>query len=276
MKNYSFEQIASALGNLIDEKLRCVEPETVNLLRKAREKEENEQAKWALDTILENASISSSQSCFACQDCGLALVFVSIGRDARLNCDLTEAINEGVRRGYRSARKSCAHPLTRLNTGDNTPAVIYTEIVTGENLEISFLAKGAGSENTSAVYMLTPSKGEDGIVSAVVDCVKKAGANPCPPIVLGVGVGGTMDKACVLSKKALIRKTGEPSSDERVKKLEQRILGEVNALKIGAQGLGGNTTCLAVMMETFPTHIGMLPVAVTIQCHSVRHGKIVL
>lgn len=276
MKTYSFEQIASALSELIDGKLKSVEPETIALLRAAYEKESSKSARWALKTVLENAETASKQACFACQDCGLALIFVTLGREARLECDLEAAVNEGVRRGYKDARKSCAHPLTRLNTGDNTPAIIYTELTDGDGLEIAYLAKGAGSENMSAVYMLTPSKGEDGIVAACVDCVKKAGANPCPPVILGVGVGGTMDKAALLSKKALLRPTGQPSSDERARALEERVLAEVNALNIGAQGLGGDTTALAVAVETFPTHIGTLPVAITVQCHSARHGKIVL
>ncbi len=276
MKEFGFEYIASSLASLIDETLRSVEEETVNLLHSALEREDSEPCRWALESIIENADITKRENCFACQDCGLALVFVSLGRDAKLTCSLEDAINEGVRRGYRDARKSCAHPLTRLNTGDNTPAIIYTDIVEGEYLEISYLAKGAGSENMSKVYMLTPSKGENGIIDSVVDCVKSAGANPCPPLVIGVGVGGTMDKASVLSKRALLRKTGKPSEDETVAQLERKILTKVNETGVGAQGLGGKTTALSVAVETFPTHIGMLPVAVTIQCHSVRHGKITL
>lgn len=276
MKTYGYDTIADALSGLIREKLCTVEKEALLLTQAALEKETCPAAAWALETIVENANIARENRFFACQDCGIALVFAYVGRNARLDCDLTEAINEGVRRGYRDARKSVADPLTRLNTGDNTPAVIYTEIVEGDGLTLEWMAKGAGSENMSAVYMLTPSKGEDGIVQSAVDCVKKAGANPCPPVILGVGVGGTMDKAAVLSKKALMRNTGEPSPDPQVAKLEKRILDAVNALKTGAQGLKGDTTALAVQMETFPTHIGMLPVAITVQCHSVRHGKITL
>ena len=276
MKNLTFEQIADALSELIRKKLCSVEPQTVELLRQAAAKERGDAAKWALNAIIENAEIARKNRCFACQDCGLALVFVTLGNEVKLDFDLNDAINEGVRRGYRDARKSAAHPLTRLNTGDNTPAVIHTELTSGDGLTIEWLAKGAGSENMSAVYMLTPSKGEEGIINSIVDCVSKAGANPCPPIILGVGVGGTMDKAAVLSKRALLRTTGESSPDERTAKLEREILERVNDLNIGAQGLGGDTTCLAVHMETFPTHIGMLPVAVTVQCHSVRHGKIEL
>ena len=276
MKTYGYDTIAEALSGLIREKLCTVEKEALLLTQAALEKETCPAAAWALETIVENANIARENRFFACQDCGIALVFAYVGRNARLDCDLTEAINEGVRRGYRDARKSVADPLTRLNTGDNAPAVIYTEIVEGDGLTLEWMANGAGSENMSAVYMLTPSKGEDGIVQSAVDCVKKAGANPCPPVILGIGVGGTMDKAAVLSKKALMRNTGEPSPDPQVANLEKRILEAVNALKTGAQGLKGDTTALAVQMETFPTHIGMLPVAITVQCHSVRHGKITL
>ncbi len=276
MKTYGYEQIADALGRLIDGGLRCVEPQAAVLLNTAAAKETCEYARWALNMIKDNAEIAERDGCFACQDCGLAMVFATLGREAALTCDLSDAINEGVRRGYRDARKSAAHPLTRLNTGDNTPAVIYTDITDGDGLVLEWLAKGAGSENMSAVYMLTPSKGEDGIVSCVADCMKKAGANPCPPVVLGIGIGGTMDKAAVLSKRALLRPTGAPSADERAAALEKRILDEINGLNIGAQGLGGDTTALAVHVETYPTHIGMLPVAITVQCHSVRHGKIIL
>ncbi len=275
-KRLNFENIAAPLGELIAHKLCRVENNTESLLKAALSRETNAAAKWALGAIVDNAQTARENNCFACQDCGLALIFIELGREVSLDCSLTEAINEGVRRGYRDARKSAAHPLTRVNTGDNTPAVIYTDIVEGDELKISWLAKGAGSENMSATYMLTPSKGEDGIVAAAVDCVRKAGANPCPPIILGIGVGGTMDKAATLSKRALLRETGESSSDARTASLERRILDEVNALGIGAQGLGGNTTALAVHIETYPTHIGMLPVAVTVQCHSVRHGSVTL
>ena len=276
MKTITFEQIANALGSLIDKSLRSVEPNALSLLQNARITENNENAKWAIDAICENAKICASDKSYPCQDCGLALVFATVGNKLFIDCNLNDAINEGVRRGYASARKSVAHPLTRTNTGDNTPAVIYTELTTSDTLTLSFLAKGAGSENMSKTYMLTPSKGEEGIVSSVVDCVLSAGANPCPPLVLGVGVGGTLDKACYLSKKALLRNSGQPNPDKNVAILEQKILSAVNNTNVGIQGLGGSNTALAVHVETFPTHIGMLPVAVTIQCHSVRHGSIIL
>ena len=274
MKLITSESISAALAELIDKTLRSLEPATINLIDAARKTETSPAASWALDKIAENADIVAARHCYACQDCGLALVFARVGIDAKLDAPLEKSINEGVRRGYKNARKSVADPLTRLNTGDNTPAVIYTETTEGDELELAFLAKGAGSENMSGLYMLTPSKGRDGIINAVLDRVKTAGANPCPPIIVGVGIGGTADKAMILSKKALLRETGEKNPSSDVGALESEILEKINALGIGAQGLGGKTTALAVAVETFPTHIGMLPVAVTIQCHSVRHGKI--
>lgn len=276
MKTYDFDYVADALGRMIDEKLRRVEKGATERIRACAAAETQPAPKWALDCILDNAAAAEKQNCFACQDCGLALVFAEVGRDARLGFDLSAAINEGVRRGYRDARKSCADPLSRKNTGDNTPAIIYTEFTEGDGLRLSWLAKGAGSENMSAVYMLTPSKGRRGIIDAATDCVKRAGANPCPPIILGIGVGGTMDKAAVISKKALLRETGAPHPDPDIAALEREILEKVNALGIGAMGLGGGATALAVHVETFPTHIGMLPVAITVQCHSVRHGSVEL
>ena len=271
---YRCELIADRLASAVDSALKKIDTRVVDMLCAARREETDERAAWALDQIIKNARIAENGNCYPCQDTGVAMLFVRIGTDAQTDGDLTAALTEGVRRGYREARKSIADPLTRLNTGDNTPPVIYYDVTGGNGLEVTFLAKGAGSENMGGVRMLTPSKGRKGIIDAVVGIVRDAGANPCPPILLGVGVGGTMDKACLLSKLALIRECGRPSADPDVALLESEILESVNALGIGAQGLGGNHTALACAVETFPTHIGMLPVAVTIQCHSVRHAHI--
>lgn len=276
MKKISHEQITEKLAALIDYSLKNVETECVNKLREAELSETSVPAKWAFSQLIENARIANQTNSYACQDCGVALIFAELGIDVKLDRPLEESINQGVISGYKNARKSIADPLTRLNTNDNSPAVVYIKTVAGDKLRLTYLAKGAGSENMSSVYMLTPSKGIDGIVNAVSDCVKKAGANPCPPLVVGVGIGGTMDKAAVLSKYALTRKTGQLSADEKIARLENELLEKINALNIGAQGLGGKTTALSVAVETFPTHIGMLPVAVTLQCHSVRHGSIEL
>ena len=271
---YKCEEITEKLAAGIDAALKKVDPDVVRLLEKARAEEDNERAAWALDQIIENDRVAECTDSYPCQDTGVAMLFVMVGQDAAFDGSLEEALQEGVRRGYAEARKSIAHPLTRLNTGDNTPAVVYYELVTGAGLDVKFLAKGAGSENMGGVRMLTPSKGRAGIISAVTEIVREAGANPCPPILLGVGVGGTMEKAALLSKKALLRRSGEPSADAETAALERDILEAVNALGIGAQGLGGRHTALACAAETAYTHIGMLPVAVTVQCHSVRHAHV--
>lgn len=271
---YKCSEITEKLARGIDASLKRVDCRVVDLLRTARAEETNRRAVWALDQILENDEIAERTDSYPCQDTGVAMLFVTVGTDARFDGDLAAALEEGVRRGYAQARKSIAHPLTRINTQDNTPAVIYYDAVSGDGLKVTFLAKGAGSENMGGVRMLTPSKGRQGIIDAVVNIVGEAGANPCPPILLGVGIGGTMDKACVLSKRALLRPCGEPHPDPLVASLEADIISAVNALGIGAQGLGGNHTALACAAEIFPTHIGMLPVAVTVQCHSVRHTEI--
>lgn len=268
---YNCSEITQRLAAAIDGALKKVDGRVLCALREAADAEINERAKWALEQIVENDEIAERTDCYPCQDTGVAMLFVTLGQDAAFDGPLEDALTEGVRAGYREARKSIAHPLTRLNTGDNTPAVIYYDIVRGDGLSVAFLAKGAGSENMGGVRMLTPSKGRVGIINAVTDIVREAGANPCPPILIGVGVGGTMDKAAVLSKKALLRECGEPNADADAAALEREILAAVNALRIGAQGLGGAHTAIACAAEIAHTHIGMLPVAVTIQCHSVRH-----
>lgn len=277
MRSLNTQTIISPLAKAIEHALMNVEESADSLLRSAAETETEPAAKWALSKLVENNEVAKKTCSFACQDTGLAVVFAEVGQDLRLEGRLlSDAINEGVRLGYADARKSVAHPLSRLNTHTNTPAVVHTEIVSGNSLKLTYLAKGAGSENMSKIYMLTPSKGRKGIIDCVVDCVRTAGANPCPPVILGIGIGGTMEKAALLSKKALTRESGKPNGDTDVAALESEILSAVNALGIGAQGLGGSTTALAAAVEIYPTHIGMLPVAVNVQCHSVRHATVIL
>ncbi len=268
---YKCENIIRTLAAGIDGALKKVDGGAVALLERAYAEETNERAKWALGQIIENDKIAEQTDSYPCQDTGVAMLFVKLGQSATFDGALEASLQEAVRRGYAEARKSIAHPLNRLNTGDNTPAVIWYELEEGDGLEVSFLAKGAGSENMGGVRMLTPSKGRKGIISAVTEIVREAGANPCPPIFLGVGVGGTMDKAALLSKRALLRECGRAATESDVAELERDILEAVNGLGIGAQGLGGKHTALACAVETAPTHIGMLPVAVPVQCHSVRH-----
>ncbi len=237
------------------------------------------QAKEILERIIENYEIADNENVPICQDTGVACVFLKIGQDVHIRGDLTEAVNEGVRQGYRDGylRKSVVRdPLDRVNTGDNTPAMLYVELVAGEKIEITVAPKGFGSENMSRIAMLSPSDGLQGVKDFVLKTVEAAGPNPCPPIVVGVGIGGTFDKAALLAKKALLRPVDERNSLPFYAALENELLHEINRLGIGPQGFGGLTTALAVNIETFPTHIAGLPVAVNINCHVTRHMTEVL
>jgi fumarate hydratase subunit alpha len=250
-------------------------------LRSYRETEVSPVGREVLDQILENATIASGEQMPLCQDCGLAVVFLELGQEVHIFGDnLNEAIAEGVRQGYEDGylRKSMVdRPFSaRINTQDNTPPVIHTSIVPGDELRITVAPKGGGSENMSQLGMLKPADGREGVVHFVVESVRRAGANPCPPIIVGVGVGGSAEKAVWLAKHSLLRKVGQPSPDAEVAELEVEILERVNRIGIGPQGLGGHTTALAVHVETFPCHIASLPVAVNIQCHSARHKEAVL
>jgi fumarate hydratase subunit alpha len=237
------------------------------------------QAQEILERIIENYQIAEEENVPVCQDTGVACVFLKVGQDIHIRGDLTQAVNEGVRQGYDEGylRKSVVRdPLDRVNTGDNTPAMLYTEIVPGDKVEITVAPKGFGSENMSRIAMLRPSDGLQGVKDFVLKTIEEAGPNPCPPIVVGVGIGGTFDKAALLSKTALLRPLGERIKSPFYAKLEEELLEEINALGIGPQGFGGLTTALAVNIETFPTHIAGLPVAVNINCHVTRHKTEVL
>lgn len=237
--------------------------------------EENSLAKNILSDLVKNAEIAEKESLPICQDTGMAIIFLKVGQDVHITGDsLTDAINEGVRQGYNKGylRKSVVKdPIRRGNTGDNTPAVIHTEIVSGENIEITVAPKGFGSENMSAIRMLKPSDGEEGVKNFVLETVKKAGSNPCPPVVVGVGIGGSFEKCAYLAKLALTRDIDSSNADEYYKNLEDELLEKINKLDIGPQGFGGKTTALGVNIETFPTHIAGMPVAVNISCHATRH-----
>ncbi len=243
-------------------------------IKKYYEDETWDHAKEILERIIENYQISDKNDQPVCQDTGVACVFLKIGQDVHINGDITEAVNEGVRQGYEEGylRKSVVRdPLDRVNTGDNTPAMMYIEIVPGEEIEITVAPKGFGSENMSKIAMLRPSDGLQGVKDFVIKTVEEAGPNPCPPIVVGVGIGGTFDKAAYLAKKALIRPVNVPNDDAFYADLEKELLEEINNLGIGPQGFGGKTTALAVNIEKYPTHIAGLPVAVNINCHVTRH-----
>ena len=238
-------------------------------------KEESwETASIILDQIIENFNIADENLQPICQDTGLACVFLSIGQDVHIKGNLEEAVNEGVRKGYSQGylRKSVvSDPLNRVNTGDNTPAMIYYDICPGDKIKITVAPKGFGSENMSQIKMLKPSDGIEGVKDFVIKVVEDAGPNPCPPIVVGVGIGGTFDKAAYLAKKALMRPVNQRNSEDFYAELEEELLEKINALGIGPQGFGGRTTALAVNIEKFPTHIAGLPVAVNINCHVTRH-----
>lgn len=278
MKTLQSSEITASVRKLAISASCDLEPDILDNLLAARDKEKSPLAKNALEMLVTNANIASREQIPVCQDTGIGVVFVSIGQKVFVEGDLQEAIQEGIRAGYAEGflRKSVCDPVTRKNTGTNVPAVIHFEIVPGDKLHIGFLPKGCGSENMSGLVMLPPSAGIPGMEDYVVQKVKDAGSNPCPPMVIGVGLGGTFEKAALLAKKSLMRPLGEPNPDAKVAEIEQRILQRVNREGQGVMGWGGVNTALAVHLETYPTHIASLPVAVNIQCHAHRHKEIVL
>lgn len=255
--------------------------DVLEALQRARAEECSATAQAVLDDILQNASIASAQNVAMCQDTGVAYVFAEVGQDVHITGgSLRDAIDKGVADAYSRGffRASVVEDpiFNRSNTRNNTPAIVYTDIVPGNEVRLSALPKGTGSENMSALKMLVPADGAAGIRQFVLETVEKAGPNPCPPLIVGVGVGGMMDYAAVMAKKALLRKTGSPHSDPETAELEAEILAAINDLGLGAGGLGGIRTALAVHIETAPTHIGALPVAVNLQCHAARHAQCVI
>lgn len=259
----------------------CIEanehlPEDVKCaIKTARKEEDGEIAKGILDNIIENYEIADRENVPICQDTGMAVVFMEIGQDVHITGgDLTECVNEGVRQGYTDGylRKSVVKdPIRRGNTGDNTPAILYTEIVPGEQIKITVGPKGFGSENMSRIMMFKPSAGLEGIKDFIIETVRFAGPNPCPPMVVGVGIGGTFDRCALLAKKALMRPLGSSNKDPFYADLEKELLLKINSLGIGPQGLGGRTTAIGLNIETFSTHIAGMPCAVNINCHVTRH-----
>jgi fumarate hydratase subunit alpha len=246
---------------------------------RAIERDESPVAKEVLRELKENARIARDEQSPICQDTGLAVLFVEIGQDVHVvGADLKAAINEGVKKGYGEGylRKSACHPFTRANTKDNTPAIIHFDIVPGDKVRIVAVPKGGGAENMSRVDMLSPSAGLDGIKDFVVKRLEASGSNPCPPTVVGVGIGGTFERSALLAKKALVRKIGERNADPELAKIEVEVLARINKLGIGPMGYGGNTTSLDVFFEVEPCHIASLPVAVNVQCHAARHKETVL
>jgi len=278
MRDIEAKEVTMTVSRLFQE--ACYElPEDVSrALKHAREAEESPVGREVLDRILENAEIAVKEGIPLCQDTGTALVLLDLGQEVHITGnDLYTAVNEGVSQAYDKGylRKSMVRqPFSaRVNTKDNTPAVIYTDIVPGDKLKITVLPKGGGAENMTRLAMLKPAQGRPGIIDFVVNAVDEAGSNPCPPVIVGVGIGGTVERTIMLAKRALMRKVGEPNPDAEVAELEKELLKRINKLGIGPMGYGGRVTALAVHAEVFPAHIASMPVAVNLQCHSARHKE---
>jgi fumarate hydratase subunit alpha len=280
MRQISTETIVDAVRELVIEASYDLGEDVVEALKKARQTEESPVGQDILDQIIKNAEIAKNEKSPMCQDTGYAVLFVELGQEVQIvGGDYNEAINEGVRRGYKDGylRKSVlGDPLERKNTGDNTPAVIHTRIVPGDKMKITMAPKGGGSENMSEVRMMKPSDGVEGVKEFVLDRVTRSGGNPCPPVIVGVGIGGTFEKCAWLAKKALLREVGDRHPDKFYADLELELLEKINKIGVGPQGLGGNTTALDVHIEVHPCHIASLPVAVNTQCHAARHKSTVL
>ena len=280
LRRINVQRITKTVKKLFIEANTVLGDDMVTALKEALTREESATGKQVLEKIIENADVACRSKMPICQDTGLAVLFVEIGQDVHIvGGDLRTAIEEGVRQAYADGflRKSVCDPLTRKNTGDNTPAIIHIDIVKGDSLKIIAMPKGGGSENVSAAKMLTPAVGIDGIKKFVLEIVDQAGANPCPPIMVGIGIGGSLEQACILAKKALLRPVGEANSkDERLAQMETELYTEINKFGIGPGGLGGRITTLAVNVEMIPCHIASLPVAVNIQCHVARHKELTI
>jgi len=279
MREIQAEQITRAVGDLFVDANCNLGEDVLAAFDRAIEKDESPVAREVIRELKENARIARDEQSPICQDTGLAVLFVEIGQDAHVvGGDLKTAINEGVRKGYGEGylRKSACHPFTRANTKDNTPAVIHFDIVPGDRVRIVAVPKGGGAENMSRVDMLSPSAGLEGIKDFVVKRIEASGSNPCPPTVVGVGIGGTFEQSALLAKKALARKIGERNADPELAAIEVEVLARINKLGIGPMGYGGNTTSLDVFFEVEPCHIASLPVAVNVQCHAARHKEAVI
>lgn len=280
MKQIHAEQITEAVAQLCMQANYFISPDIERAFQTARQTEADELSQGVLDKLMENARIAAAESIPICQDTGMAVVFAELGQNAHVTGgSLSAAIQAGVAKGYCEGylRKSVVlDPIDRVNTQNNTPAVIHYTVVEGETLKLTVAPKGFGSENMSALAMLKPSQGIVGVKAFVVDTIKKAGANPCPPIIVGIGVGGTMEKAALMAKQALLREVGSRQDNPFWAGIEAELLHEINALRIGPAGLGGKTTALAVHIGTYPTHIAGLPVAVNIGCHVTRHAQTTL
>lgn len=275
MREIDTEVIVKSVKDMVGEACFTLADGVMDALKAAEKGEAVSASSFALGAIIENARIASENHIPVCQDTGMAVIFAKIGVDVHFNGDFNKAVNEGVRQGYKenNCRSSVLDPLTRKNTSDNTPAIIHVTLCPGDKVELTFLPKGFGSENMSKLYMLTPAAGKEGVMDKIVEAVTSAGANPCPPIIVGVGIGGTADYAMQIAKEALLREFGTPSQRQDVAEMEQAVLKRINESGIGVQGLGGVNTALEVRIETYPTHIAALPVGVAIQCNAHRKAR---
>lgn len=281
VREVTAKEITETVARLCREANYYLPGDVLAALKQATQEEQSPIGRETLEQIIKNAELASDEQMAICQDCGATVIYLEVGQDLHITGgDLYTAVNEGVRQGYDKGylRKSMVNQpySARINTKDNTPAVIHTEIVPGDKLKVTVVPKGGGSENMSRLFMLTPSKGRQGIIDSVVQAVDEAGSNPCPPIIVGVGIGGTAEKAMGLAKKSLLRTVGEHNKDNETAELEKDLLKRINGLGIGPQGYGGVVTALAVNVETSPAHIASMPVAVNIQCHAARHKEAVL
>jgi len=281
MREIEASAIAQTVARLCQEANFELGADVLAALRRAEESEESPLGKEVLSQLLENARIAEEERIPLCQDCGVAVVFLEIGQDAHISGgDLNNAVAEGVRQGYAQGylrQGMVSRPFSaRVNTGDNTPPVLHTEIVPGSQVKIAVMPKGGGAENMSRLIMLKPGDGRQDIIDRVVSTVDEAGGNPCPPLIIGLGIGGTLEKTMLLAKKALLRPVAEPNPDPEVAELEEEILNRVNALGIGPMGFGGSTTALAVHAEVMPAHIASLPLAINLQCYNARHKEAIL
>lgn len=278
MREINISEITKTVTRLFKEANFYLTDDVLAAIKKAARDEESPVAREVLEQIIKNAEIASKEQIPLCQDCGSAVVFLEMGQEVHVTGgDLTAAINEGVRQAYNEGylRKSMANkPFSaRVNTKDNTPAIIHTDIVPGDKIKITAIPKGGGAENMSRLGTLTPAAGRQGVIDLVIKTVDEAGSNPCPPIIVGVGIGGTVEKTVLLAKKALLRKIGEHNPDQEIAELEKELLQKINGLGIGPMGYGGRTTALAVNVEVLPAHIASMPVAVNLNCHSSRHKE---
>lgn len=274
MREIDTEVIVKSVKDMVGEACFTLADGVMDALKAAEKGEAVSASSFALGAIIENARIASENHIPVCQDTGMAVIFAKIGVDVHFNGDFNKAVNEGVRQGYKenNCRSSVLDPLTRKNTSDNTPAIIHVTLCPGDKVELTFLPKGFGSENMSKLYMLTPAAGKEGVMDKIVEAVT-SGANPCPPIIVGVGIGGTADYAMQIAKEALLRECGTPSQRQDVAEMEQAVLKRINESGIGVQGFGGVNTALEVRIETYPTHIAALPVGVAIQCNAHRKAR---